>query len=73
MKEIWSNKYGKNPAEGLHKHLEKVIKNYKRQDLQKYLKGFAIYLNKPNKYDTVKLASNNFSKWCLYVKLKTLT
>lgn len=68
MKEIWSNRYGKNPAEGLHKHLEKTIKNYKRKDLPKYLKGFSNFIGKPEKCDTVKLASNNFSKWMEFIQ-----
>lgn len=49
VKYIWSNKYGTNPSEGLHKHLEKVIIGYKRGNLAKYLRGFAVYLNKPTK------------------------
>lgn len=67
MKEIWSDNYGKNKKEGLHKYLEKHINNYKRQDLQKYLNGFSIYLNKPNKSDSSELASNNFKKWCEFI------
>ena len=27
-KEIWSNRYGKNPKEGVHKWLENNVKNY---------------------------------------------
>lgn len=67
-KYIWSDKYGTNPAEGLHKHLQKVIPNYKRSQLQKYLTGFAKYIDKPTKQDNPKLASNNFAKWIEFVK-----
>lgn len=70
QKEIWSNNYGKNPTDGLQKWLEKNIKGYKRQDLQKYLNGFSSYLGKPTKCDTPNLASNNFTKWTQFIKAK---
>ena len=70
MKEIWSNNYSKNKNEGIHKYLEKNIKNYKRQDLQKTIKGFSIYLNKPLKQDSPNLVSNNFNKFIEFVKLQ---
>jgi hypothetical protein len=49
MKEIWSNNYGKNPSEGLHKYLLKNIKGYKRSKLNKYIVGFAKFINKDKK------------------------
>lgn len=67
MKEIWSDKYYKNKTEGLHKWLEKNVDDYKRQDLQKYITGFSIYLGAPAKCDTSNLASNNFIKWTQFV------
>lgn len=70
MKEIYSNNYGKNKKEGLHKWLEKNINGYKRQTLTKYIEGFSLYLNKPNKIDTIDLASNNFKKWTKFVLQK---
>jgi hypothetical protein len=67
MKEIWSNRYGKNKTEGLHKWLERNIIGYKRGDLQKYINGFSLYIEKPNKCDTPNLASDNFEKWTNFV------
>ena len=67
MKEIWSNRYTKKKTEGLHKWLEKNVKEYKRQDLQKYINGFSFYLGKPTKFDTPNLASENFNKWTMFV------
>ena len=66
-KEIWSSRYGKNKTEGLQKWLSKNVKNYKRQDLQKYINGLSIYLGRSTKSDTPKLASDNFAKWTQFV------
>lgn len=70
MKEIWSNKYGKNPAEGLQQFLVSNIPGYKRQDLMKYIHGFAKHINKHNIKDSIKLASNNFNQWMDFVKTR---
>lgn len=70
MKEIWSNNYGKNETEGLQKWLESHIKGYKRQNLRAYIIGFSVYIGKPDKSDTAYLASNNFSKWRIFIKEK---
>jgi hypothetical protein len=67
VKEVWSNRYGKNPSEGLHKYLEKTIKGYKRGNLSKYLSGFSEFLGKPELTNTVKLASENFHKWTEFI------
>ena len=70
MKEIWSNNYGTNKIEGLHKWLQSNIKGYKRQNLQSYISGFSEYINRSDKSDTSNLASNNFSKWVVFIKEK---
>lgn len=66
-KYTWSDRYGKNKAEGLHVWLEKNVKDYKRGRLHDYLKGFSDYLERPTKSDTVNLASDNFIKWTQFV------
>jgi hypothetical protein len=66
-KYIWSNRYGKNKAEGLHVWLEKNVKDYKRGRLHEYIKGFSNYLQRPTKCDTVNLAQDNFLKWTQFV------
>ena len=69
-KYIWSNKYGTNPKEGIHKYLESKIPNYSRSRCSNYIKGFAEYLNTPNKQDSPKLAHENFQKFTLFIKEK---
>ena len=73
MKEIWSTNYFKHPREGLQNYLSLKVKGYKRQDLPNYIKGFAVFINKPEKKDSVALCQGNFSKWVQYVKSKKLT
>jgi hypothetical protein len=67
QKYIWSNRYGKNKAEGLHVWLENNIKDYQRGRLHEYIKGFSNYLQRPTKCDTVNLAQDNFLKWTQFV------
>lgn len=67
-KYIWSDRYGKNHKEGIHKYLESVIPDYKRGNWMSYVHGFAEYLGKPNKQDSMKLASENFHKFTLFIK-----
>ena len=69
-KEIWSDKYGRNPREGLHVYLKTKIKDYKRKYLINYLTGFNEYIDKPDKKDSVELASGNFKLWIEFVKQK---
>ena len=70
IKEIWSDKYGRNPREGLHVYLKTKVKDYKRKHLINYITGFNTYINKPDKKDSVELASGNFKQWIEFVKTK---
>ena len=72
VKEVWSNNYGRNPVNGLHAHLFKVVKGYKKSNIQRYLTGFPEYIGQPNKQASPKLASKHFDKWILFVKDITL-
>lgn len=73
MKEIYSSNYGTNPKEGLHNWLLLNIEGYKRSKMQLYIIGFAKFINKPHKKDSVALCSGNFKKWVEFVKFKTKT
>ena len=68
-KEIWSDRYGTKQTitEGLHKYLTRRFPEYKRSQLQKYLKGFAAYIGQPNKMDNPKLVSEHFGKWIKFL------
>lgn len=68
MREVWSRRYGPNPKEGLQMWLERNVKGYKRQDLTKYLTGFAAYLGKPEQKEDHGLADRNFKKWTTFVR-----
>lgn len=65
-----NSRYMKDHKEGLHQFLESKIDGYGRQDIVKYLDGFAAFMGKPNKSDSVNLASAHFSKWYEFLKAK---
>lgn len=69
-KEVWSFRYGRNPAEGVHQYLESKIPNYKRNDVFKYIHGFAEFLGTPDCAETTNLVTKNWSKWLKFLKSK---
>ncbi len=70
-KYVWSDKYGRNPSEGIHNYLEKNIIGYRRNNLNIYIKGFAKFIDpNSNKSDSVNLISNNFSHFKKFIKQK---
>lgn len=64
-KEIWSNRYGRNPREGLHKWLESKMPDYKRSQLQQWLIAFGKHQG--NLKDQPTYASANFKEFSEFV------
>jgi len=71
MKQVWSMQYGNNPKNGVHKWLERTVKGYKRGSCDKWLKGFAKYLDENStETDNIELACKNFKKFKEFIKNK---
>ena len=64
-KYIWSNRYGRNPREGLHVWLEKNVKGYKRNDLQLWTVAFAKHLG--NDKNSTNYATSHFDEFRQFV------